>query len=1147
MNRTSFHPIAAVAALAAFALGCHRGREQNPADAGSILTARTLGLAYLEDNRLDDAEAEFKKLIQLAPDEPSGHANLGLVDLRMGRYQDAAREINRAVELAPDDPDVRLLQATFFRLTGRPEDARRVLESASHTSPNHLKTLYALAELDSTRRREYLGRVVDIAPANVPAQLSLAEALLNAGDTVGARDHLELLRQRLPQMPPQAARFFAAALADVQANRMTDARVAFARAKAFLETTPVYQAGLADLRAPEGASPGYPVLTLSPRLALLQRNPTAVVNAIRFRDVTASVGLGTLDGRNGGGTVVAAGDFDGDGQTDLLTVSSGALQVYRNDHGRFKAIAGAGIKPLTAPTSAVVGDYDNDGHLDVLAMGRSGALLLHNNGDGTFRDQTRATGIADTVPATTGLFADLDHDGDLDLFLGTSRGDRLYRNNGDGTFRELAANAGLTSSKARTNAVAFGDFDGDARTDLVVARENGLAVYRGLEEGRFEDVTQRSGLASARGSRIVAAGDYDNDGFLDLFAGDFYRNDGTGTFTRDTRAVRPGAADVLDAVFFDFDNDGWLDLITAGSNGLVLLHNDQNGRFSDRTALLPAGLAHSGARRVFAFDYDDDGDLDLLVVGLDGQAHLLRNDGGNANEFVNVRLVALRDGSGKNNSFGIGSRLELRAKDLYQMRVVDQPVVHFGLGNRLKADVLRVVWTNGVPQTYYYRGGEAGGADRNVLEQQVLKGSCTFLYTWDGEAYHFLTDVTWASALGMPLGIMAGEKTIYGPPQAAREYFRIPGDHLKPVAGRYRMQLTEELWEVAYVDQLALLAIDHPESVNVFVDERFVPPNVATGELAIHQVRNEQLPLSATDERGRDLLPLLRAKDDAYVGGFVPGPYQGVTEPHDLVLDLGPLTNAREVTLFLEGWLFPTDASINAAIAQGKVVKIEWPSLAVRDAAGHWRTVIENLSFPAGKDKTMIVDLTGKFLTADHHVRIRTSMEIYWDHVFFTVGSNDAPVRVTRLAPVAANLHARGWSRVFRKGGRYGPQWFDYSQVSRESPWRAVGGHFTRYGDVLPLLREADDQSVIIASGDEMSLEFPEAAPPLPNGWKRDFLLFNVAWMKDADLHTASGQTVEPLPFHAMTHYPYGAELRYPDDAAHRRYVAEYDTRITPP
>src|SRR5205823_2865786 len=213
----------------------------------------------------------------------------------------------RAVELAPDDPDVRLLQATLFRLTGRPQDAHRVLESATHTSPNHLKTLYALAELDSARRREYLGRVVDIAPANVPAQLSLAEALLNTGDTIGARDHLELLRQRLPQ-----------------------------------------------------------------------RNPNAVVNAIRFRDVTAGVGLGSVDLRNG---TVAVGDFDGDGQTDLLVASSAGVHVYRNDHGRFKAIAGgaggAGIASLGSATAAIVGDYDNDGHVDVLLMGNSGILLLH--------------------------------------------------------------------------------------------------------------------------------------------------------------------------------------------------------------------------------------------------------------------------------------------------------------------------------------------------------------------------------------------------------------------------------------------------------------------------------------------------------------------------------------------------------------------------------------------------------------------------------------------------------------------------------------------------------------------------------------------------------------------------------------------------
>jgi Flp pilus assembly protein TadD len=1068
--------------LAILVIGCGaRDRSAPPADAGTILTARTLGLAYVEENRLEEAEEQFVKLIRLAPEEPSGHANLGLVYLRLGRYEDAERAIGRAVALASDDPDIRLLQATALRLTGRPADARRTLEAILKTTPTHLKSLYALAEIDSSaRRREYLARLVETAPANVPARLAYAAALLDAGATALARDQLELLRQRLPELPPQAQRFYAAAVSDLQANRVALARAALARATAFLETTAVYQAGMAELRAPAGAPPGYPLLTLSMRLALEQQDPQAVVNALRFTEAPVS------------------------------TLADSQLVIRR---------------------FAALGDYDNDGHVDAYAAGG----LFHNDGTGAF---TRATVIGDSAGVTAAFFADLDHDGDLDLFLGTSTGDRMYRNNGDGTFREQGLQPGPT-----TGAV-FGDFDADARIDVIAAHQDGLVFYRGLEEGRFE-----AHPIPAR-AQAIAAGDYDNDGFLDLFAGAFYRNDGSAGFQRDTRAGGTGGG-VTSATFFDFDNDGWLDLAAVGSRGLTLLHNNEKGRFTDRSALLPAAVAHTAARQVHTLDFDGDGDLDLLVVGLDQSLHLLRNDGGNANQFVNVALVGLRDGSGKNNHFGIGSRVELRAKDLYQMRVVDQPVVHFGLGNRLKADVLRVVWTNGVPQSYYYPGGASAGTDRNVLEQQVLKGSCTFLYTWDGEAYRFLTDVTWASALGMPLGIMAGEKTVYGPPQAAREYFRIPGERLKPVNGRYRMQLTEELWEVAYVDHLELLAVDHPASVDVFVDERFVPPGTPAtggGHLDIHQVREKRLPLSATDERGRDLLPLLRAKDDAYVGGFTPGPYQGITAPHDLILDVGPLGGARDIRLFLQGWLFPTDASINAAIAQGKSIAVRWPSLEVRDAAGRWRTVIENLSFPAGKDKTMIIDLTGRFLSRDQHVRIRTNMEIYWDHAFVSAGREDLAVRVTRLAPVAADLHARGWSRVFRKGGRYGPQWFDYAQVSRESPWLQVGGRFTRFGDVLPLLRDSDDQTVIMASGDEMTLEFPETgAPPLPAGWKRDFLLYNVAWMKDADLHTAAGQTVEPLPFHAATRYPYGAEQRYPDDATHRRYVQAYNTRTIRP
>jgi hypothetical protein len=144
----------------------------------------------------------------------------------------------------------------------------------------------------------------------------------------------------------------------------------------------------------------------------------------------------------------------------------------------------------------------------------------------------------------------------------------------------------------------------------------------------------------------------------------------------------------------------------------------------------------------------------------------------------------------------------------------------------------------------------------------VLKGSCAFLYTWDGTHFRFVTDVMWRSALGMPLGLL-GSNTAYAPAGASQEYLRIPASALKAKNGRYVMQLTEELWETAYADHLKLLAVDHPDSVDVFVDERFIPPGPI--ELRPYYVARRQLPLSAIDELGNDVLDALRATDDKFV------------------------------------------------------------------------------------------------------------------------------------------------------------------------------------------------------------------------------------------------------------------------------------------
>ena len=414
---------------------------------------------------------------------------------------------------------------------------------------------------------------------------------------------------------------------------------------------------------------------------------------------------------------------------------------------------------------------------------------------------------------------------------------------------------------------------------------------------------------------------------------------------------------------------------------------------------------------------------------------------------------------------------------------------------------------------------------------------------WDGKGFRFLTDVMWRSALGMPLGLM-GTTSTFAPAGASQQYLRIPGSALQPRDGHYVLQLTEELWETVYADEVRLLAVDHPDSVDVFLDERFVPPGPPVN-LRLYQVGRQQAPLSAVDERGNDVLPALRQRDDLYVSNLTPLQYQGLVEPHDLILDLADDVGRADSFLFLRGWIYPGDASINVAVSQQPALKPNAPSLEVRDGQGRWKTAIPNIGFPSGKDKTIVVDLAGIFPTADHHVRIRTNMQIYWDQAFISAHAPKSPVKVTPLERVSADLHYRGFSRTYRKGGRYGPHWFAYDDVSTGSPWRAIQGNFTRFGDVLPLLSNADDMYTIMAPGDEITLQFDAAsATALPPGWKRDFVLYTDGWVKDSDLNTAFGTTVGPLPFHGIKHYPYAAGESYPSDLTHQRYLKDYNTRL---
>ena len=1120
-------------------------QEEPPDPTGPALTASTLGSVYLQEGRLPEAETEFRKVVSLIPRAPSGYGYLAQVYLRSGQYQDAEARIRQALERDSTNVQFHLLLARLFELTNRADEARAALEARAGVEPPDPRVLFSFARLASlspdsaVRRRgeDALRHVVDLAPANPAARLRFAVALVARGESDSALAQLEEL-QKVESAPSEVAtRLFRTAIAALRSSRSADAVAPLDRYQRFVELTPAYQASLRSIDVSGSPVAGFPTLTFSPVLPL-EDQQQAVREAIVFRDATAEAALPAIPEALPGPVAVAVGDYDGDGRDDLLL----GRHLFHNEGGRFVEVSGSvGLALSADPVAATFGDYDNDGHLDLYLAGTREGHLFQGLASGGFRDVTPAAGLA-SAGVRRALFVDVDHDGDLDLFLAGDGANQLYRNNLDGTFQPRASELGLAGAGSLGRDAAFGDFDGDGRIDLFVANERGSnELFRNLGQQRFQDVAVVVGLATRGGSTATAIGDYDNDGALDIFVASrdggeplLYRNRGDGTFERDQRAValvrtlRTFAAAA--AAWLDYDNDGRLDLVVVGKPtapdrpGVVLFRNAGGGRFEDRSRSLPANLALGTA--LATTDFDGDGDLDLLVIGAGGGVRLLRNDGGNANPYVDIQLTALRTGSGKNNRLGIGSRLELRAGDLYQMRVVTDRVTHFGLGTHRSPDGLRVEWPNGVPQVL------SPGLAADVKEAEVLKGSCAFAYAWDGAAFQLVTDVMWKSAMGMPLGIM-GSATAYAPPGASTEYVRIPGSRLKERNGRFTLQLTEELWETAYVDEVKLLVVDHPDSVDVFVNERFVPPGPTPLKLAT--ISRQRPPVSATDGDGNDVLPALRQKDDRLVSNLTSARYQGITELHDLILDLGEFTAQDSVLLFLNGWIYPSDASINVAVAQSRTISVQAPSLDVRNARGQWQTAIPDLGFPSGKAKTIIADLTGKFPGRDHHVRIRTNMQIYWDQAFVAASASRSPVRVVTLEPVAADLHFRGYSRTFRKGGRYGPHWFDYDVVSTEARWRPIEGRFTRFGEVQPLLQSSDDQYVIMAPGDEATLDFDAAkAPPLPPGWRRDFLLYTDGWIKDSDLNTAFGTTVGPVPFHAMSRYPYGAAEAYPADSAHR-------------
>ena len=727
----------------------------------------------------------------------------------------------------------------------------------------------------------------------------------------------------------------------------------------------------------------------------------------------------------------------------------------------------------------------------------------------------------------------------------------------------------------------------------VIAVGGDIVVYSAKSAVVMRAGKQVATLAGLADIRHIAAGDFDNDGVMDLCV---LTAKGAVLFQKGYKRVEipAGAGDFAQAVWLDFDHDYDLDLLLLGAQS-KLLRNQGTAGFVDRTSDFPFVKGNVLSAAAFRIQPDTKG-FDLIATYAD-QAGVLYHDklagkyeaitlgdlpaglkvqaiadvnqdsyldiaaadavylNRQARKFERSPILAQSDvmldnqqlllrkaplnwlkitlSGVKNLKMSQGAEVEVKAGALYQKKIYEGSPLLFDLGSRRQAETVRISWPNGLIQN---ETNQLAGKAYTYKEQQRLSGSCPLIWTWNGTGFQFITDV-----LGVaPLGASSGDGSYF--PLDHDEFIQIPGEALKAVNGKYEIRITEELSEAAFLDQLRLEAIDHPASEEVYTNEKWKAPPFPAEHL--YGVHKRVYPVRARDDKGRNVLASVLKSDKIHPDEFVRSD-GGVAELHALELDFGSHTaRDNKALLVLHGWVDWADGSTFLAAAQESKTGLVAPYLQVRDAQGQWKTVIEDMGMPDGKPKTIAVDLSGKFLTSNREIRIVTNLCVYWDEVFVSESVSAATVRRTLLETSEAAVRFRGFSANKVHPQRKQPEQFFYADSSPTSLWNPTPGKYTRYGDVRELVANVDDRFVVMGSGDEVRLLFDGVhLPPLPNGWRRDFLLKVDGWAKDRDANTAHGQTVEPLPFHGMSTYPYGVNEKFPSDAEHNAYREEYNIR----
>jgi tetratricopeptide (TPR) repeat protein len=1063
--------------------GCQK-REPAPTQSSGSEFVRLMnsGKNYLDQGQATKALEAYQQAVKLTPTDPDVHLNLANAHLLAGNSEAAIKAADETLKLDPNSAAAHFVKGSAYIRLSNFEEALKSLQTARNLDPSEsaLSFQIGFAHFKLGHWEDAINALSEVAaiePDHPSAHFHLSQAYLRAGQEQAAQQELEIHQQIAAKnagtpITPQK----------LEKSKFTKARVPFV------------------LEQPE--KPGI---------------------AVKFTDQSMTA-FGTNSGKYSG--PIALLDPNHTGTNSLFVLEPGqGFRLLWNSNAVFEATDEAyPAIPDAKYAKMLVGDLQNDRFEDVIVLGDKGAHLFRFATNGFAMDVapfSRLQGLS----ATDGALVDLDFTGKLDLVAVTAQTNdlRVYRQFGPLLFTDITSTSGIPATLTNSARVVIDDWPKDEMMDLIVSRAGQRPLLLSKERGGLLHPTN---LANWPTGSTLATGDLNNDLRTDLVVANNGKIQIALHGTDETRELTVGEANIRRIHLVDYDNDGWLDLWVVGDRVQTWRNLGQSG-FENTTKNLGLDLMAGPADAVDFADLDLDGDSDCILTLTSGGLRYLRNDGGNANQQLKLRLFGNRS-----NASALGVKVEVTSGGLRLIRTIQSLPVEIGVGKNAKVESVVVHWFNlAAPNIDVPVDPKV---QLPIFELILPEGSCPYLYAWDGRQYRFVTDLLGAAPIGLPVadGVM-----IEADPD---EYVWVGNEtNFKPKDGYYTLQITEELREALYLDEAKLVVVDHPAGAEVHPTDKLIPGRPFPAS-ALLTVGNERPLLRAETLKGKDVTAVLAREDSHRVSpDRLRVPQQrGLAEPHGVILDFGELPPERGLVLVLNGWLRFGGGMANINASHDPGLPFPFPTLQI-EVENEWRNVEVTVGAPAGKTKTIVVDLTGKLPLNGRRLKLQTAFEIHWDRIALMERVEGPTTRAIQVPPATADLHWRGFSEFANLSSDW-PLTPVYDRVSPNPKWRITpGGWCTRYGDVSELITRRDEGLLIMNGGDELTLQFSAAELPAnPAGFVRQFFLHSDGWDKDSDFHVRAGTMIEPLPWHGMSDQLYGKEPRpaYPSDSLHKKY-----------